>query len=220
MLQKETVLIVKESSEGKWVDARELHRQLEISTKFSMWIKNRIQEFGFEQGKDYFPNLGSKIFGKWGGHNRTDYRLTLDMAKELAMLERSDMGRRIRRYFIAVENTARRAYDAGLLRQSQYDGSLLALPEGLAERSLNDRRLLPYRDFLIKIGTTPGGSAYRRKKRYPNHFVKLDKLWYITEELAQQIQLTMAAYRNRKPLDAMAPVLALDFGESMEGGAK
>ena len=91
--------------DGK-VDARELHEALNVGTAFTVWLTRRAEEFGFEIGVDYFPNLESKRIGSVS-HNRTDYLLTLDTAKELAMVERTDKGREIRRYFIECEKQLR-----------------------------------------------------------------------------------------------------------------
>lgn len=93
------------------VDARELHTFLEVGKDFSTWIKDRIDQFNFTQGIDFclLPNSGeqkTRIFGR-GGHNKANYALTLDMAKELAMLERSEKGRQARQYFIGMEKHAK-----------------------------------------------------------------------------------------------------------------
>ena len=70
------------------VDARDLHTFLGVGRDFSTWIKDRIGEFGFVEGQDYSiitgsPILVSKKNNPRGGHNRLDYHVTLDMAKEL-----------------------------------------------------------------------------------------------------------------------------------------
>jgi phage anti-repressor protein len=91
------------------VDARELYRFLEVGNDFSTWIKGRIADFGFIQGVDFSPLLKKQERENQGlsrfvpGQNKTDYILTLDMAKELAMLERSPKGTEARRYFIRIE---------------------------------------------------------------------------------------------------------------------
>lgn len=85
------------------VDGRTLHSFLEVGKRFADWINDRIQQYSFTEGEDFevcFPNLGSK---ERGGHNAKDYRLTLNMAKELAMVERTPRGQQARRYFIACE---------------------------------------------------------------------------------------------------------------------
>lgn len=88
------------------VSARELHRFLGSRQEFANWIKNRIADYGFQEGEDFcLTNLSSKNGS--GGHNAKEYTINLDMAKELCMLERSEVGRSTRRYFIEVERLAR-----------------------------------------------------------------------------------------------------------------
>lgn len=92
------------------VDARRLHGFLEVGRDFSNWIKDRIAEYGFVEGEDYVKGT---VGGEAGfspdaaknarGRPAVDYGLTLDMAKELAMVERTARGRQARRYFIACE---------------------------------------------------------------------------------------------------------------------
>lgn len=86
-------------------DARELHSRLQVGRDFSNWIKDRIEQYGFSEGEDYSPNLANNP-GK-RGKPRTDYHLSLDMAKELAMIENNDIGRQVRRYFIQAEKELR-----------------------------------------------------------------------------------------------------------------
>lgn len=89
------------------VDARTLHKALGVGKTFAAWLPNRIKEYGFTEGKEFFPVL-EKTSGKSGGRHRIDYLLTLGMAKELAMVERSDVGQRVRRYFIDLEERVAR----------------------------------------------------------------------------------------------------------------
>ncbi len=87
-------------NEIQTVNARELHSFLGSKTKFPDWIKNRIEDYGFVEGEDFFLNLGKTPNG---GRPRREYYLTLDTAKELSMVERNDRGREARRYFIECE---------------------------------------------------------------------------------------------------------------------
>lgn len=80
------------------VDARLLHSFLDVSRQFANWIKERITEYGFIEGTDFLTNLL-----KTKGRPSIEYYLTLDMAKELAMVERNEKGRQARRYFIECE---------------------------------------------------------------------------------------------------------------------
>lgn len=89
-------------------NARDLHAFLEVGKDFSTWIRIRISEYEFTENQDFIllPKTGEQRKGR-GGHNRKDYHLTLDTAKELAMVERNEKGRQIRRYFIECEKKLR-----------------------------------------------------------------------------------------------------------------
>ncbi|EEO7834143.1 phage antirepressor Ant [Salmonella enterica] len=85
-------------------NARDLHSFLAVGKVFAAWITSRLEEYEFIENQDYIllSNSGKQTSGR-GGHNRKDYHLTLDTAKELAMVERNEKGRQIRRYFIECE---------------------------------------------------------------------------------------------------------------------
>jgi len=81
------------------VDARSLHRFLSVDARFNDWATRRIAEYGFQDGEDFYSFLSKSS----GGRPSREYHITLDMAKELSMVERNDKGRQARRYFIACE---------------------------------------------------------------------------------------------------------------------
>jgi phage anti-repressor protein len=89
---------------GQIVDARELHSFLESKRQFSDWMKDRIQKYGFVENEDYV-SLSQKCEGN--NATRIDYHLTINTAKEIAMVENNEQGRKVRRYFIEVETRAR-----------------------------------------------------------------------------------------------------------------
>lgn len=89
------------------VNARDLHEKLETTTRFNDWISRRIDEYGFEEGKDFYSKLS-----KSHGRPSKEYFISLDMAKELAMVENNEQGRKIRQYFIEVEKNARKFSEA------------------------------------------------------------------------------------------------------------
>lgn len=84
------------------VNARELHTFLKVGRDFSNWIKDRIDEYEFIEGLDYIVFAKSGENPK-GGRPQKEYALTVSTAKELAMVERNDEGRRARHYFIDCE---------------------------------------------------------------------------------------------------------------------
>ena len=89
------------------VSARELHAALGVGKDFSTWIKDRIEKYGFIEGRDYqksqSPNLGTGNFSHTGGSPSVNYALTISTAKEIAMVENNEKGREIRQYLIKVE---------------------------------------------------------------------------------------------------------------------
>ncbi|EMQ4393216.1 antA/AntB antirepressor family protein [Escherichia coli] len=90
------------------VNARDLQTFLGVGKRFASWITERIAEYGFVENQDYIlvsPNR--EIKGRGGDRRSKDYHLTLDTAKETAMVERNEKGRQIRRYFIECEKKLR-----------------------------------------------------------------------------------------------------------------
>jgi phage anti-repressor protein len=89
------------------VDARKLHELLGSKRQFADWIKQRIEKYGFVEDVDYVKlasqNCETK---KHGGQNAIEYKLTVNMAKELSMIENNEQGREFRKYFIMAEEIA------------------------------------------------------------------------------------------------------------------
>ena len=85
-------------SERITVSARDLHEALEVKTQFKDWFP-RMCEYGFEDGKDFC----SKMSKSTGGRPSQDAQITVDMAKEIAMLQRTEKGKEVRKYFIQIE---------------------------------------------------------------------------------------------------------------------
>ncbi|EFJ6422092.1 antA/AntB antirepressor family protein, partial [Escherichia coli] len=90
------------------VNARDLHSFLGVGRMFAHWVKERIAEYGFVESLDYILICqNGQTKGRGGDRRSKDYHLTLDTAKELAMVERNEKGRQIRRYFIECEKKLR-----------------------------------------------------------------------------------------------------------------
>lgn len=84
------------------VNARELHTFLKSKQEFSAWIKNRIERYGFIENQDY-TSFDKVIKRANGGTLRKEYAISVDMAKELSMVEATKAGQTARRYFLAIE---------------------------------------------------------------------------------------------------------------------
>lgn len=94
------------------VSARDLWKFLDVNYDFSTWIKRRIEKYDFIENEDFIMVRGfPQNCGKLGGRPREDYILSLDMAKELAMIENNSTGRAARRYFIQCEKRYRKLID-------------------------------------------------------------------------------------------------------------
>lgn len=80
------------------VSARDLHEGLKIETPFKKWI-DRMCEYGFESGKDFWTKMSEST----GGRPATDYQISVDMAKQICMIQRTDKGKQYREYFLDLE---------------------------------------------------------------------------------------------------------------------
>ena len=84
------------------VRGRDLYTALQINSNYTTWF-NRMCEYGFVEKRDYYiclPNLGSE---SRGGQNKIDHQISIGMAKQLCMIQRTEIGRKFREYFIKIE---------------------------------------------------------------------------------------------------------------------
>lgn len=93
---------IREHGGKQAVSGRELHEFLQIGRDYSNWFKQMV-EYGFTEGQDFTPISAKST----GGRPSIDHAITLDMAKELGMIQRTELGRQIRQYFIEVEKWAK-----------------------------------------------------------------------------------------------------------------
>jgi len=134
------------------VSARELHKALGVRRDFSTWIKDRIKKYGFIENEDFTittpQNGGVGKDGLFNGSNRVEYYLTLDMAKELAMIENSENGRKIRKYFIEVEKQFR------TMVGKEQNGGLVSLKERGELITVSKNMFIDFEDVFYRIGIT------------------------------------------------------------------
>lgn len=183
-------------------DARLLHRDLEIETKFTTWIQRRIQEYGFEKEVDFFPKMGESI----GGRKSKEYFLTLDMCKEIGMVERTEIGRIIRKKFIEAEKElhAKRLYGQKL--------NLTELKRKVETRRVNGYTLYPYRQVqeLLGFSTKTGVSNVRRG--YAGLLLMMDNRAWVAEQYVQVMVARATARAKTLEAKATQPVLPMNFG--------
>ncbi|EKS9919503.1 antA/AntB antirepressor family protein [Campylobacter coli] len=149
-------------------NAREIFQFLNSEQEYANWIKNRISHYNFIENQDYIIEL---VYTK--GRPRKEYYVTLDMAKELCMVENNEKGRQARRYFIECEKRLKNleqekmqklafrqilGYKSQLKQQKEhYENKIKALKYDLEnknelsfKRKLSKEELLELRKILAK----------------------------------------------------------------------
>lgn len=89
-------------SEVPTVSARQLHEGLEINTRFNDWYK-RMCEYGFTENVDYQAITQKRVTAQGNETTFMDYKITIDMAKQICMIQRTEKGKQYRQYFIDLE---------------------------------------------------------------------------------------------------------------------
>lgn len=129
------------------VNARNLWESLEVSTPFGMWIQRRLEECQAQESVDFSVTQKSAvdIIEKF---QKKDYIISLDLAKHIAMLERTEIGRQVRQYFIEVEKQARE-----IAGGDPIDALLFAVTETRKQLRANTIKLAQHETQLKTIAT-------------------------------------------------------------------
>ena len=180
------------------INARELHRRLRVQSKFTNWFPRRVEEYRFDEGKDYFaenqllPKNGQKVSHR----PRTEYFLTIDMAKEIAMVERTEVGKKIRNYFIEMEKIAQQ--------------SIIKMPPSL---NVYGKEALPYIEWLLLHQySVTSGQYHRRIKKHPEHFYRTaEGKWYINREFAEALLQLRNGYQQLTKVQGLPQVVQLEL---------
>lgn len=177
VIEGEIVPIYEDKKGEKLINARELHEALQNKRQFANWIKQRIEHYKFAENQDFFTfnkfvkhdqkdNLGTKII---------EYYLTIDMSKELCMVENNEIGRRIRKYFIEAEKRYRSIVETP---QNIFDVMRLALDQ-IEE---NEKRLKSVENI-----------SYKNTKEIQNIKRKIDviiqKDYCLASDIAEQLNV-------------------------------
>lgn len=140
------------------VNARDLHAFLEVGRDFSSWLRDRIVQYEFAENVDFvvFTKTGGNLSG---GRPAKEYALSLDMAKELSMVERNDKGKQARAYFIECERRAHqpRVDPSRILNDpSALRGLLANYTEKVIALQQENAALAPKAEALDRIATAQG----------------------------------------------------------------
>ena len=159
-MTNELIKIDYTNSDRPTVLGRDLHEMLEVETRYNDWFP-RMCEYGFEEGKDFYSFLSKN---PEGGRPKQEHQLTIAMAKELCMLQRSEKGKQCRQYLIAIEeawNTPEQLMARALRVADETIKSLTAELESAAPKvqyfdTLVDRNLLTnFRDTAKELHVAP-----------------------------------------------------------------
>lgn len=192
------------------VDGRALHTFLEVQSHFRDWINNRIEEYGFEEGKDFRSFFSEST----GGRPTKEYALTLNMGKELAMVERNAKGKQARQYFIECEQR--------LYAQPQPNDHR---PELEMYTRVIDQVAPAFFDYLTDHMTDPDPQALaelpplhraiaellrRREQSREQGTVRVD-----TETLARLVRIPFAVHQLTGEVAALAQALEQQIGQPL-----
>lgn len=137
---------VEYSNDTPTVLARDLHAALEVKTAYKDWFP-RMCEYGFQEGKDFCSILSEST----GGRPATDHQITLSMAKELCMLQRSEKGKQFRQYFISVEEAWNRP-EAVMARALQMaNRKMEQLMQSNSELSVQNAIMAPKAEYFDQL---------------------------------------------------------------------
>ncbi len=173
MIENELLPIYENENKEKLVNARELHSIMKIGRDFTNWIKDRIKKYNFIQNEDYILTF-AKI-GERQNVIKHEYYLTVNMAKELAMIENNEIGRKIRRYFIEVEKRYKTIVETP---QNIFDFMRLAIDQIEA----NEKE-------IQKIKQLSKDNAKQIEEIQSKVDVVIKKEYCITSDIAEQLQL-------------------------------
>ena len=138
------------------VSARELHTGLEITDRFSRWFE-RMSAYGFSEGNDFTSVKSSTLVNNGAEREITDYRISIDMAKQICMIQRSEKGRQYRQYFLYLEkawNTPEQIFARALKMADQTISKLKDTNKSLVEKIKADRPKTIFADAVSTSHTS------------------------------------------------------------------
>lgn len=144
----ELITVTVNDSQEPVVSGRQLHEVLGVKTAYKDWFP-RMVGYGFTENEDFCSNLSEST----GGRRATDHILKLDMAKEIAMLQRTDKGKEVRKYFIQVEkefNSPEKIMARALLLADKKIQKLETENEVLALELAEAQKQTRYLDLIIE----------------------------------------------------------------------
>lgn len=196
MNELQTLFNFKRNDDGSVaVSGRELHKGLQIETQYTKWI-NRMIGYGFEENVDYILVSQKSLTNNPRNPytNITDHIMTLDMAKEISMIQRSEIGRKIRGYFIKVERQHNQLASA-------YGITSLEDMNQLIEQLVSDKF-----DYLISTGQVSNKKLDELNNKFEGEYVTPQDLLAIKYAVKDKAEETLKYQGLQMTIDTIGDV--------------
>ena len=221
---KELIKVTTNDKGQQLVSARELHEFLEVTERFSSWFE-RYCKYGFEENIDY---TGCKVFNTLARQELQDYAMTIEMAKEFSMLQRTEKGKQARKYFIECEKIAK-----GEINENKYisdtDGAksqidLLTVTSKLLNLNDSSKLLLAtkiYKDYNIPTAYLPTYTDSRgilksatellKENNIPISTIKFNKIMI---DKGYLIEVERTSGKDKSKIKKFKNLVKTEFGEN------
>ncbi len=204
----EITIAINYDNDNPTISGRELHEALGIKTQYSKWFA-RMCEYGFTENRDFFTVVKNvyREDGRQMPQEQNDHYLTIDMAKELCMIQRSEIGKRCREYFLEVEkkwNSPEAVVARALLVANHQLELAKQQNKVLTETNISQEKLIEemkpkvtYHDLVLSAGNaipiTTIAKDYGKSGRWLNSYLhecgvqyKQGEIWLLYQKYADK----------------------------------
>lgn len=175
----EELIKVQVRNDRQLASARDLYKGLDLKIRFSLWVQKNFKEF--TEGEDFMSVSTDTDMPNGGVKHIQDYLITIDMAKELCMMSKTEKGKEVRKYFIQVEKDWN-SPDMIMHRALEVSNSRIKLLTA-KNRSLESKN----QDLQDKIDRDAEDVTFAKAIRYSNHSIKIRELAAILTQNGFQI---------------------------------
>jgi len=200
-VEKGVIPIYENETRERLINARELHKELKNKRKFSDWIKQRIEQYEFVENTDFFKRHNFVTVGNLS-RPQIDYYITVDMGKELCMIENNEIGRNIRRYFIEAEKRYR-----NIINSSNSTNQLI----NIMQNAIDYMKENNIRVDNLELGLNEVKEEVKELKSKID--VKVKNNYCLASDIAEQLKLYS---ENKIPHSNLVGAIARELGYKIE----
>ena len=219
---KELIKVTTNDKGQQLVSARELHEFLEVTERFSSWFE-RYCKYGFEENIDY---TGCKVFNTLARQELQDYAMTIEMAKEFSMLQRTEKGKQARKYFIECEKKAKGIINDGRMDYVNAKAQMDLLAVTANTLNLNDSSKLLiatkiYKDYNIPTtylptytdsrGILKSATELLKENNIPISTIKFNKIMI---DKGYLIEVERTSGKDKSKIKKFKNLAKTEFGEN------